>query len=135
MLLMLAVALGCYVKSSIQTNYSQVDMLWSIVPVVYTWYLAACSGGHPRALLMAFLIGAWGVRLTYNFYRKVAAPPLAVIHVALGNHWLRLIVGNYYSACCRHSEDRFHANETCLEAFCVDAIWVENLVCTGRVQR
>lgn len=68
--LMLAVALTCFVVGEITANYSQVDKLWSIVPVVYAWVLTVQGGLDPRMLLMAGLITVWGARLTYNFWRQ-----------------------------------------------------------------
>lgn len=61
-----AVALLCFVVSSISKNYSQVDKLWSIIPVVYAWFPVCDS----RTLLMACLVTIWGIRLTWNFNRR-----------------------------------------------------------------
>lgn len=68
--IMVAVALTCFVVSEITGNYSQVDKLWSIIPVVYVWYVAAQSGYSGRILLMACLVTIWAMRLTYNFSRR-----------------------------------------------------------------
>ena len=59
-----------FVISEIAKNYSQVDKLWSIIPLVYIWIIAALSGWEPRALLMAGVATVWGIRLTYNFNRR-----------------------------------------------------------------
>mmetsp|Transcript_4282 Transcript_4282/g.7675 ORF Transcript_4282/g.7675 Transcript_4282/m.7675 type:complete len:124 (+) Transcript_4282:137-508(+) len=61
-----AVALLCFVVSSISKNYSQVDKIWSIIPVVYAWFPVCDS----RTLLMACLVTIWGIRLTWNFNRR-----------------------------------------------------------------
>jgi steroid 5-alpha reductase family enzyme len=53
-------------------NNSQVDKLWSILPVVYVWAVAAYAGFSPRLLLMAALVSVWGIRLTVNFALKGA---------------------------------------------------------------
>lgn len=37
---------------------------------MYAWIYAAQAGFSPRAVLMAGLITAWAVRLTFNFWRK-----------------------------------------------------------------
>ena len=66
----LAAALLCFVVSSISKNYSQVDKLWSILPVVYTWIVAFESGFESRLVLMALLVSIWGIRLSYNFSRR-----------------------------------------------------------------
>ncbi|MGB0915985.1 MAG: DUF1295 domain-containing protein [Flavobacteriales bacterium] len=59
-----------YIISEISKNYSQVDKLWSIIPLVYIWIIAGMSGWEPRALLMAAVATVWGIRLTYNFNRR-----------------------------------------------------------------
>lgn len=67
--LMLGVALLCFGIGEVTRNVSQVDKLWSIVPVAYAWVLTAQSGYPDRMVLMSLLATAWGVRLTYNFSR------------------------------------------------------------------
>lgn len=66
----LAVALCCFFVSEITGNYSQVDKLWSIVPIPYAAFVAWQSDWQPRLLLMATLVALWGIRLTYNFSRR-----------------------------------------------------------------
>ncbi len=73
---MLAVALTCFVVSELTRNYSQVDKLWSLVPIGYVGYVAWESGWNPRLALMFGLVVLWGARLTFNFGRKG------------GYHWL-----------------------------------------------
>ena len=68
--LMLAVAALCFVVGEITGNVSQVDKLWSIIPVVYIWVVAVRSHLPARMVLMAILATVWGVRLTYNFSRQ-----------------------------------------------------------------
>ena len=69
----------CWIASLITKDTSWVDRLWSIVPVVYVWIFAvaaliagpAVTGGDAtRLVVMAVLVTAWGVRLTFNFARK-----------------------------------------------------------------
>lgn len=60
----------CFVVSTITQNYSQVDKLWSIMPMVYAWITAWQGGWESRLLIMAVLVTIWGLRLTYNFYRR-----------------------------------------------------------------
>lgn len=61
----------CWIASLITRDYSWVDRLWSIVPVVYVWIFAAGAGlADPRLNVMAVLVTAWGARLTINFARK-----------------------------------------------------------------
>ncbi|WP_133542380.1 DUF1295 domain-containing protein [Microbacterium sp. BK668] len=76
--LVLAVAaVACafsWIASLVTHDTSWVDRMWSIVPVVYVWIFAASAvldGDDPvRLLVMAVLVTAWGVRLTFNFARK-----------------------------------------------------------------
>jgi steroid 5-alpha reductase family enzyme len=68
-LLMLAIAVLCFVLGELSGNVSQVDKLWSIVPPLYAWVLTIDAGYPPRMLLMALVATIWGIRLTYNFSR------------------------------------------------------------------
>ena len=66
-----AIAAGvCFIVSSATKNYSQVDKLWSIIPIPYVWIIAYNTDFEPRIVLMAFLVSIWAVRLTYNFARR-----------------------------------------------------------------
>jgi steroid 5-alpha reductase family enzyme len=67
-----AVILLTFTLGQLTGNYSQVDKLWSIVPVVYVWYMAYLGQWNDRMLIMAILVTLWGVRLTYNFARRGA---------------------------------------------------------------
>lgn len=64
--------LWCFVVGELTQNNSQVDKLWSILPILYVWMVAAQSDYHPRLVLMAFLVSLWGIRLTANFAMKGA---------------------------------------------------------------
>lgn len=64
------IATACFLLSEITKNYSQVDKLWSLVPLVYSWYVAFQMDFAPRMLLMAVLVTLWGLRLSYNFSRR-----------------------------------------------------------------
>jgi steroid 5-alpha reductase family enzyme len=64
------VALLCFAISRITGNCSQVDKLWSVMPILYGWYFTFASGWDSRVALMAALITIWGVRLSYNFGRR-----------------------------------------------------------------
>ncbi len=68
----LGVALSCFILSEITGNCSQVDKIWSIVPLAYAWYIAYAGGMSDRLILMAILVSIWGIRLTYNFSRRGA---------------------------------------------------------------
>ena len=60
----------CFLTGEITRNYSQVDKLWSIVPILYAWLATEWAGWPPRMLLMSLLITLWGGRLTFNFARR-----------------------------------------------------------------
>ncbi|MFN2337103.1 MAG: DUF1295 domain-containing protein [Bacteroidales bacterium] len=67
--LMIVVVLVCFIVSEITRNYSQVDKLWSLVPLAYGW-LTVAAYPSARIFLMAVLVTIWGLRLSFNFYRK-----------------------------------------------------------------
>lgn len=60
----------CFIVSELTRNNSQVDKLWSIIPIVYAWYITASGGWNERMVLMAILVTIWGARLTFNFARR-----------------------------------------------------------------
>lgn len=62
----------CFVVGEITRNNSQVDKLWSIVPIYYVWHMAYFGGMSDRMVLMAVLATIWAIRLTYNFGRRGA---------------------------------------------------------------
>jgi steroid 5-alpha reductase family enzyme len=66
----LIVALLCFVLSSLLKNYSQVDKLWSILPIIYCWIVSYYGDFEPRLVLMSVLVSIWGLRLSYNFGRR-----------------------------------------------------------------
>ncbi|MFN5912240.1 MAG: DUF1295 domain-containing protein, partial [Bacteroidota bacterium] len=62
----------CFVVGELSRNNSQVDKLWSVIPIVYVWYITNAGEMEPRMVLMSILVTIWGVRLTYNFGRRGA---------------------------------------------------------------
>jgi len=64
----------CWITSLVTNETSWIDRLWSIVPVVYVWIFAVSALvtgiDATRLVVMAVLVTAWGVRLTFNFARK-----------------------------------------------------------------
>ncbi|KAF0527769.1 DUF1295-domain-containing protein [Gigaspora margarita] len=77
----LFIILLVWLLSVITRNYSQVDRLWTILPVIYTWHfvlydcfkdLSRCNLRflNARGIIMGILATMWGVRLSYNFMRK-----------------------------------------------------------------
>ncbi|MBU3677039.1 MAG: DUF1295 domain-containing protein [Chitinophagaceae bacterium] len=65
-------AMLCFTVSELTGNCSQVDKLWSILPIGYAWYTASAGQFDSRLVLMAVLVSIWGARLTYNFSRRGA---------------------------------------------------------------
>lgn len=67
-----ASVLYCFVVGELSRNNSQMDKLWSILPIAYTWVIAAKAGFNPRTTIYAIIVTLWGIRLTSNFARKGA---------------------------------------------------------------
>ena len=65
-------SLYCFIVGELTQNNSQMDKLWSLLPIAYTWIMAVRGGMTPRLVVMAVLVTLWGARLTYNFARKGA---------------------------------------------------------------
>lgn len=63
-------ALLTFLVSTFTNNYSQVDKLWSIMPIAYVWVAFSYDPTNLRVLIMALLVTFWGIRLTYNFSRR-----------------------------------------------------------------
>lgn len=59
-----------FIVSTFTNNYSQVDKLWSLIPVPYVWIIVHFSNYEARMILMAILVTLWAARLTYNFGRR-----------------------------------------------------------------
>jgi len=62
----------CFIVGELSNNNSQVDKLWSILPIAYAWVVADYSNYTPRLVLMSVLVTLWGARLTVNFAMKGA---------------------------------------------------------------
>ncbi len=65
---------AAWLASVLTREYSWVDRLWSVLPVIYVWVFAA-RADSPRATLVAILVTAWGARLTFNFARRGGYAP------------------------------------------------------------
>lgn len=68
-------AMYSFIFSIIGNNCSKVDQLWSITPVLYIWHFYWHDQRHNhephwRLLTICSLATMWGVRLTFNFWRK-----------------------------------------------------------------
>jgi len=63
-----------YLISEITGNLSQVDRLWSVIPVFYSLHFLLYGWIHglvsPRLFMSSGLLILWGVRLTFNYARK-----------------------------------------------------------------
>lgn len=62
----------CFLVGEWSRNNSQVDKLWSVVPIYYVWHMTILGEMDPRMVLMSILVTIWGIRLTYNFARRGA---------------------------------------------------------------
>lgn len=62
----------CFIVGEITMNNSQMDKLWSLLPIAYAWVIAYKSNYNPRQVIMAVLVTLWALRLTVNFARKGA---------------------------------------------------------------
>jgi steroid 5-alpha reductase family enzyme len=71
-----ATCLLTWLTSVITKEYSWVDRIWSIIPIVYIWIFAfGDEFSNPRINIMAILVTLWGARLTFNFARKGGYAP------------------------------------------------------------
>jgi steroid 5-alpha reductase family enzyme len=70
--ILVAVIALCFITGEITGNNSQVDKLWSLLPILYVWVVACYGDYSPRLVLMGILVTIWGVRLTANFAMKGA---------------------------------------------------------------
>ena len=68
-IIMFSSAAVCFLVSEITRNYSQVDKLWSLLPLIYS-IVTLNSSPSPRLWIMSLLVITWGFRLSYNFNRK-----------------------------------------------------------------
>ena len=62
-------SLYCFVSSEITNNHSVVDRAWSLLPFLYAWIFTYFHFSA-KLTLMAVLATLWGLRLTFNFWRK-----------------------------------------------------------------
>lgn len=67
-----ASALYCFIAGELSRNNSQMDKLWSLLPIAYVWVIAGMGGMKVRLVIIAILVTLWGIRLTYNFAKKGA---------------------------------------------------------------
>jgi steroid 5-alpha reductase family enzyme len=65
-----AAMIFCFGVAELTGNVSQVDKLWSILPIVYSWVVASYGEFSSRLVVMSLLVTLWGLRLSYNFGKK-----------------------------------------------------------------
>ncbi|MEI6456660.1 MAG: DUF1295 domain-containing protein [bacterium] len=71
-IMLVIVVAYCFIVGELTRNNSQVDKLWSLLPIAYSWIVAGYGDYSPRLVLMSILVTLWGVRLTINFAMKGA---------------------------------------------------------------
>lgn len=62
--------LCCFGIGELTGNVSQVDKLWSLLPIVYSWVVTSYGEFSMRLVVMSLLVTLWGLRLSYNFGKK-----------------------------------------------------------------
>lgn len=62
----------CFIAGELSRNNSQMDKLWSVLPIVYAFVIMIKGGFKIRLILIAIVVTLWGARLTYNFAKKGA---------------------------------------------------------------
>ena len=62
----------CFIVGELSRNNSQMDKLWSVLPIAYVWVIAALGEFKWRLIIIAVIVTLWGARLTYNFAKKGA---------------------------------------------------------------
>lgn len=67
---MVLFAAYAFIGSNLTGDTSYVDRQWSFVPMVYCWICAWHSNWSTRSVVIAVLVSVWGLRLSYNFWRK-----------------------------------------------------------------
>jgi steroid 5-alpha reductase family enzyme len=72
---LILVIMYSFVWSIIGNNCSKVDQIWSIVPWLYMWifflhYYYTHKIIHQKLFLVTILSTLWGIRLTFNFWRR-----------------------------------------------------------------
>lgn len=69
-ILCLSATVATFVLSTVTDNVSQVDWVWSLLPVAYTWMAAV----DDRTILMACLVTMWMLRMKWCFHRRYGFP-------------------------------------------------------------
>ena len=65
----------CFIVGELSRNNSQVDKLWSIVPILYTWQMTLLAPElSEKMVFMSILVTIWGARLTFILPAEVPTP-------------------------------------------------------------
>lgn len=67
-----AAILLTFVVGELTSNNSQVDKIWSILPIIYAWMVTYYGDFSTRLVVMSVLVTLWGLRLSVNFGLKGA---------------------------------------------------------------
>ena len=68
-----AISVGyCFIAGELSRNNSQMDKLWSILPIIYALIILIMGKFKLRLVLYSIVVIIWGVRLTINFAKKGA---------------------------------------------------------------
>jgi steroid 5-alpha reductase family enzyme len=67
--IMIITAILCFLIGELTSNFSQVDKIWSLMPIIYS-LTALTQYSSTRLWIMSSLVIIWGLRLSFNFYRK-----------------------------------------------------------------
>jgi steroid 5-alpha reductase family enzyme len=69
-LLVLFFSFLTWILAILTSNYSWTDRIWSLTPFLYAWVFYIYNSHSERLAIMTALSTLWGLRLSYNFYRK-----------------------------------------------------------------
>ena len=62
----------CFIAGELSRNNSQMDKLWSVLPIIYALIILIMGKFKLRLVLYSIVVLIWGVRLTINFAKKGA---------------------------------------------------------------
>ena len=62
----------CFIVGELSRNNSQMDKLWSVLPIIYALIILIMGKFKLRLVLYSIVVLIWGVRLTINFAKKGA---------------------------------------------------------------
>jgi steroid 5-alpha reductase family enzyme len=158
------VSVSCLLLGQFTGDYSWVDRIWSITPPLYVnlllFHKSILAGSlqlplNSRLSLMAFVTTVWGVRLTFNFWRrggysggedyrweelrKMMSPfAFSIFNITFistyQNILLLLISMPAYTAWCRSSVDQLNALDYVAASLVLVFITLETLTDNQQVR-